>query len=1059
MKGLRLSPALARSASAFAIASILALPTAAGAQNAGASATDAQPTTVAPAVAQPTPAAAADTSDEVVVTGIRASLERSIAIKRDSVGVVDAISSEDIGKFPDTNLAESLQRITGVSVNRVNGEGSTVTVRGFGAQYNLVTLNGRQLAAANITVVGGDQNGDGAGGFDRSFNFSNLASEGVKTLEVYKTGRASIPTGGIGATINVVSRKPLDARETGLTGSIGAKASYDTSADDCVSCGSHVTPEVSGVIGWTNEDQTFGVSLFGSYQKRHFSIPSVANNNWNIVPVSAFMANDGVYTQKNGTTKVTNAPSSGFVAVPDDFRYHFSEDSRERINGQGSVQWKPSDALTITGDVLYARNRESERRSDTSNWFNRPFDQVVFNNNSIPTAVFLHEIEAGSTKDSGAEQAYRAQKSDLKDFGLNAKWDVTDSFSISADAHVSTASSSPDNPNGVSSTAVAISSPILSEYGLDNTTGFPRETISFNDAAKGNNNGKWDVGDLATQQNRQFSSWQHQNLKQGRIDAGWDFGGGSRFDFGGDYRRSNVTQRQYNTIQTLGDWGNAFPRDVEQYAPGLVKEFCTACQFHHYDPKATGAALVGFRAQDATKLYNALFDAYQKLGHNLRVDANTNNRVRETIAAVYGQFTWAGQFGDHDARMVAGVRYERTRVNSVSLQTIPTALVWQADNDFTIFQSADQQPVSAKGKYNNLLPSLDFQINIRPDLVGRFSFSRTISRPNYGNLFASTTATPLGRPSVLGGTAGGFRNDANLQPLISDNFDVSLEWYFKPGSYLSGGFFEKRVRNFIGNSVIAQNLFGLRDPTSGKPGTRSGTALASLTANGYNLSDVNLFTLTALLQQHNGDIGAAQAEFNQNFDATKGALNQAFVDKTLAAVDIVSDSSDPLATFNVNTPINNKDAKIWGFELAGTYFLGNTGFGVAASYTLVRGDVHADINADPTANQFALIGLSDTYNITAIYDKHGISARLAYNYRKKFLSELNRGGSHNPIFTAPYGTLDFNVSYDITPNLAVSLEGINLTEEGVKTYARDKAQTYFIQEGSARYLLGVRYKF
>jgi TonB-dependent receptor len=173
----------------------------------------------------------------------------------------------------------------------------------------------------------------------------------------------------------------------------------------------------------------------------------------------------------------------------------------------------------------------------------------------------------------------------------------------------------------------------------------------------------------------------------------------------------------------------------------------------------------------------------------------------------------------------------------------------------------------------------------------------------------------------------------------------------------------------------------------------------------------------------------------------------------------VSDPSDPLATFNVNTPINNKDAKIWGFELAGTYFLGNTGFGVAASYTLVRGDVKADINADPTANQFALIGLSDTYNITAIYDKHGISARLAYNYRKKFLSELNRGGSHNPIFTAPYGTLDFNISYDITPNLAVSLEGINLTEEGVKTYARDKAQTYFIQEGSARYLLGVRYKF
>src|SRR3954464_11864845 len=111
---------------------------------------------------------ASDELEEVVVTGLRGSLKASMEIKRDSTGVVDAISAEDIGKFPDTNLAESLQRITGVSIDRVNGEGGSVTVRGFGPQYNLVTLNGRQLAAANITVVGGDQNGDGAGGFDRS---------------------------------------------------------------------------------------------------------------------------------------------------------------------------------------------------------------------------------------------------------------------------------------------------------------------------------------------------------------------------------------------------------------------------------------------------------------------------------------------------------------------------------------------------------------------------------------------------------------------------------------------------------------------------------------------------------------------------------------------------------------------------------------------------------------------------------------------------------------------------------------------------------------------------
>ena len=222
---------------------------------------------------------------------------------------------------------------------------------------------------------------------------------------------------------------------------------------------------------------------------------------------------------------------------------------------------------------------------------------------------------------------------------------------------------------------------------------------------------------------------------------------------------------------------------------------------------------------------------------------------------------------------------------------------------------------------------------------------------------------------------------------------------------------------------------------------------------------MNLFTYTALMQQNGGSTAAATQQFLANYNATTRSLNQAFVDSTLAAVDIVADANDPLFNFSVNTPINNKDAKLWGFELAGEYFLGNTGFGLAASYTMVRGNVGADVNADPTANQFALVGLSDSYNITAIYDKHGLSARLAWNWRAKFLSNLNVGGSHNPVFTAPYGELDFNVSYDITPRIAVSFEGINLNKEGMRQYGRDKLETFFMQEGNSRYLIGARYKF
>lgn len=162
-----------------------------------------------------------DNLEEVMVTGIRASLERSMDIKRNSSGVVDAISSQDIGKFPDTNLAESLQRITGVSIDRNNGEGSRITVRGFGPDSNMVTLNGRIMPGGS--AYGGSSGADAStrGGNSRAFDFANLASESVSGVEVYKTGKANAAAGGIGATVNIKTTRPLEL--DGLTATVVAK--------------------------------------------------------------------------------------------------------------------------------------------------------------------------------------------------------------------------------------------------------------------------------------------------------------------------------------------------------------------------------------------------------------------------------------------------------------------------------------------------------------------------------------------------------------------------------------------------------------------------------------------------------------------------------------------------------------------------------------------------------------------------------------------------------------------------------------------------------------------
>lgn len=1059
------------SASALALAVGLATP--------GVAAAQAQPQTAAPDAAPPAPADdQAASGGDIVVTGVRASLERSIAIKRNSNGIVDAISAEDIGKFPNTNLAESLQRITGVSIDRVNGEGSTVTVRGFGAQYNLVTLNGRQLATSNIVSVGGDQGGDGAGGFGRSFDFANLAAEGVKTLEVYKTGRAAVPSGGIGAAINVVTRRPLDARESGFTGTIGAKASYDTSADDCISCGSHVTPEVSGLLSWSDKDQKVGVSLFGSYQKRNFSVPTVASNDWNIRTLSDFLnpANGFV----NAATKLNNVPGNAnvLVSVPDDSRYHFSEDSRERLNGQAMLQFRPTEGLTITADGMYAQLRASERRSTQSNWFNRPFDEVTFDDasNGIATTSYLHETING-VKDEAFEQAYRAQKNRLWDVGLNIDWQATDRLKFVLDGHLGKAESLPDNPNGQTSTTVAFNMPVVTSHSLTTTPGgFPQQTLTFNDCTpsvtpngtpfiKGNCNNKLDAGDLSGAIQRQFASTQSQRIKELRLDGTWDLGGGSKFDFGGGYRTTNTLQTQYNTRQVLGDWGNSLPPEINAVAPGQVFQFCTACQFTHNNPNADANTLVAWRTEDATKLYNTLYQHYigitnDGVNHQNNIDANSFNRVKESVWSVYGQVTWNGTIGNMQAQLVAGARFESTKVTAQSLQPVPLAIVWQADNDFNILNSTDRQALTSKGSYNNLLPSMDFSIGFTDKLKGRFSYSKTIARAPYGSLFASTTVGAPPRPTAIGGTATGFANNTDLNPLDSDNFDVSLEWYPNKDSYFSVGFFDKRVHNFIGNTLVNRSLFGLRDPTSGAAGTRSGTAKDQLTNVFHaDITDVNLFTYTALLQQNNGNVAAANTAFGAHYDAATRALDQGFVDSTLAAVDILANSGDPLFNFSVNTPINNKDAEIYGVEIAGQYFFGRTGFGLAASYTLVRGNVGIDVAADPNVDQFALVGLSDTANVTLIYEKYGISARLAYNWRAKFLSQLNRDSYHNPVYTAPYGQLDLNVSYDITKNIAVSFEGINLTEKGVRTYGRDPSNTWYLAEGSARYLVGARFKF
>ncbi|MGS0536454.1 TonB-dependent receptor plug domain-containing protein [Pseudoalteromonas sp. SaAl2] len=284
------------------------------------------------AVAEEEPATAND-MEVIQVSGIRGSLVKSMDIKRQSAGVVDAITSEDIGKFPDTNLAESLQRITGVSIDRSNGEGSKITVRGFGPEFNLVTLNDRQMP-----TTGG-----------RSFDFGDIATESVSGVEVYKTARADASSGGIGATVNITTAKPLS--NPGMHASIGAKAVMDTSNET----GSDVTPELSGIYSNTFNDDKFGILISGSVQERDNREQSMAVDNW--------IPDVDLSTSPNLALTDNNQRADGSTWYPQNAGYAFSDNSRKRTNGQLVLQYAPTDNITATVDYTYSKLEFEKRRS------------------------------------------------------------------------------------------------------------------------------------------------------------------------------------------------------------------------------------------------------------------------------------------------------------------------------------------------------------------------------------------------------------------------------------------------------------------------------------------------------------------------------------------------------------------------------------------------------------------------------------------------------------------------------------------------------------------------
>ena len=269
-------------------------------------------------VAQEAEEAETSEVEEVVTTGIRSSLIDAISIKRENVGVVDAITAEDIGKFADRNIAEALSRLVGVTTNRDNGESTSVTIRGLGPEFNLVTLNGRSMPTVPPLWVGG-----------RSFDFGDISSSGVAAVEVYKSANAILPTGGLGATINMVTTKPIDGKNGG---GISVRAMHHSS----VETGDDYTPEVDLVFlrnGEVGDDAKWGFSISGSHHVMHNRESGTNEITWLPSPIINNVPGNAVVTS-------SNARADGAFFYPSGLLYKNMDNERTRENLQTTLQWE-----------------------------------------------------------------------------------------------------------------------------------------------------------------------------------------------------------------------------------------------------------------------------------------------------------------------------------------------------------------------------------------------------------------------------------------------------------------------------------------------------------------------------------------------------------------------------------------------------------------------------------------------------------------------------------------------------------------------------------------------
>jgi TonB-dependent receptor len=934
---------------------------------------------------------------DIVVTGFRASLNSALSMKRQEAAAIDSIVAEDIGKFPDSNLAESMQRVPGIALQRGDGgEGRNISVRGLGPAFTRTRINGMEGTSQT-----GSSDIYGAGNNGRSFDFNVFPTEIFSALSVRKTPSADVEEGSLGATVDLSAPKPMEQKEDFVL-SMTARGVYNELSKE-------VDPRVSLLVSKKFGDSGFGILGSVAYQKRHirevgYSAVDILSANTNggfCSPVGFAPQNPADNAAKgadalncstgNPRTSTSaayqaiydlrrddlpNTPGSG-AFLPRIPRYLNSEQNQERIGGSLTLQFNPDDDTDISLDMLYSRFEVTRRDNYIAAI---SFARSAANNGQPMTSVRDIEFDENGSLVQGVFDGVDVRSEGLVDHfvstfkqaNLNFRRRLNDSLELSG--IVGFNRSIWDGKKRLQTFMDAIDTDGFSiDYSKGGTTPTLGFGIDVNDPASFNYApGRADGTVLGGFSYQGKPSKNTTDNMTADINLKWTVSDAFSIKGGAQYRRSNFLStflRPYNadTVVRALPAGTTLA-DITTNITGVDK------LWGHGAPSSWAAI-------DPEKWADTFgFDDVRYCGVEC---GGGRSRVREEVMSSYlmANFDLSDAIG-FGIRGDVGVRYVKTDMLSsgyiaVAQASSPTGLTGQF--------------AAASNSYDDWLPSANIVVEPVENVLVRFSGAKVMARPELGLLTPTSGVNPV--------TRVGNVNNPFLDPIRANTFDVAVEWYFRPGSLLSAAFFYKDIKSFIQNvnSQIPFNQLGLPN---------------ALLENSNTLPD-ELFTVS------------------QPFNTPGGKLKG--------------------IELNAQIPFTFLDGFFSNFGVLANY----THVTSKIDYIL------ASVNGVPTVTTTAdLVGLSpNTASGTLYYEDDKFSIRTTGNFRDKFIRGIPASPGSDLQGNAKTFYMDASASYNVTDRLKIIVEVQNLTDEQNRLYIDSQRQdTLFETRIGRTFTFGVTYR-